>query len=101
MTFFNGGFILELVIDVRCGIVKTIVRGYLRLYFLILICCRRSSARKCQMSRPLLLLHTLHPLGQPGELLPSRPHAELLLVVGVERRAGARRGDHGLHLVRG
>ena len=70
------------------------------IYFLILICCRRSSARKCQMSRPLLLLHTLHPLGQPGELLPPRPHAELLLVVGVERRAGSSGGDHGLHLVR-
>ena len=53
------------------------------------------------MSRPLLLLHTLHPLGQPGELLPPRPHAELLLVIGVERRAGSSGGDHGLHLVRG
>ena len=43
---------------------------------------------------------TLHPIGQPGELLPAGPHAELLFMVGVERRAGARGGHQSLHLVR-
>ena len=43
---------------------------------------------------------TLHPIGQPGELFPAGPHAELLFMVGVERRAGARGGDQSLHLVR-
>ena len=55
-----------------------------------------------QAPRPMNTYATskLHPIGQPGELLPAGPHAELLFMVGVERRAGARGGHQSLHLVR-
>jgi len=62
--------------------------------------CRHTRLHPHWQPRDQCYYHALHPLGQPRELLPARPHAELLLMVGVERRAGARGGNHGLHLVR-